>query len=231
MEVRLSTKKREDIPDIKVIYLTSQAYAQLLNVLFQVITDSRVNKESLCLKKLKENGLKISNKININVNSPYNLVYNGNIDGEGHLLSDRVLCNNGDIKKYISSYSTGGIDNEDSIISGFRFDYRQNPIPKVYGIYVSPGKHSISEIITKYNSVAKIDFFQGLEEGLNQSLNFAAIVNIEFLEGGKYIGSSRREISSNVIHLLENVVEVSSNMSYELDGSIKLPDVIIESSL
>ena len=177
----------------------------------------------------KNYNISFGNKLTIIENSKNNKIYNANIDREGVPRQEVKIIEKGKLCSIISDIEYGTKMKISTTSSSWRNTYQQIPRVKPTSISVVAGIFSTEEIINKNNKIFVIDDLIGIASGLNSSNgDFQVISEGYLIINRKILGHIRVFFQNNLINLFNNIIEISKDREYGIDGSIFVPSFLID---
>lgn len=218
-------KKIIDYP----ILLTHNAVSIILYVFLSLLTSESIfHKRSFISNK--NDKMFFGNPLTIVENSKINEIYNANIDREGIPRREVKIIEKGKLCNIISDTKYGTKMKITSTSSAWRDSYQQMPKVKATSISIEAGIFSTEEIINRYNQIFIIDDLMGVAPGINPNTGDFQITSEGYLVNNKeLLGRARVFFQSNLINLFNNIIEISKDREYGIDGSVYVPSFLINS--
>lgn len=216
--------------NLEVIILNNSVVGRLLNYFLNLLIYDNLNLGISFFSFKNLNKHKFSKLLEIQENSKINNISEGTVDGEGNVKHTVDIIKNGEILNIFNDCSCS-CNNKVTTGSVIRENYKSEPHVKPNKIALKEGNQSIANIINKYNDLIIINDIQGFEESISlQTLNFNALTSCSIYIDREYIGTRSFQLEGNLNEIVKNIIDLSNDMEYSVDGSIICPCLVIENS-
>ena len=209
------------------ILLTGNVVGKLLYLLLFFLTSNNIKNNYTFLKTLDSSMFKFSPLLDIEENSDENKIIIGTVDGCCNKRVKKKIIENGEIKAILGYIDDKNIYYDNIESTEFRVNFRKLPVTRAQKVSVGRGKKSVSQIITEYKKILIVNDLIGIENSINPyTTEFTAIVDCNLITEGE-IKNYKQQISSSLIKILYNIIEVSADKEYSVDGSIFSPSMLV----
>lgn len=204
------------------VILSSKVMAKILDKFIPLFSADRIQKGTSLLID-KQNKQVFSSKITM-IEDPNNPQKIGKrlFDDAGTKTYLKKIIENGVFKESLYDQKTASIDKRESTGN----DYGEI---NVRNLSIEPGEKSIEALIASLDEGILIDTVNGLHAGINQTNG-----NISLQAEGYYIKKGKKEyasklfvLSTNIMDILNNVIELSNHIDFCL-ATTASPDILVE---
>jgi predicted Zn-dependent protease len=211
-----------------LICFSNLATSKLLFYFANLLTTDAIKNGCSFVTEANKEEILLSENLSIVENSISNRISNGAIDCEGVAKLEVPIIQSGRIQKFISNI-TASDDNRVSTGSAYRENHRQPPYAKPTKLAVL-GSKTTKEILNEYTDFIYITDLQGIEQSMNPlTTQFNAAVNMCYYKN-KILHKTNhsKKISTSILELFANIVEISGEGIYGVDGSILSGIILVE---
>jgi len=215
--------------DIPVLFTQAATSVLLFSLLSLMTSDALLNKRSFLPEPNNfENQIRLSNKVTVAENSCENMIHDGGIDGEGSRKREIGIVHRGVIASVLSDRLTGQRFGLKSTGSSWRKSFRDMPRVRGTKIAMSAGKDAKEQMLAQYPRVGVIGDLMGLTACLDPvSTRFQLVADVYLYNQSSIRGKNRVMIASSLIDIFSNVIDISSERRYGVDGSVYVPSMIV----
>lgn len=213
------------------IIIDSRVFADMLSVMTSAFSARTVQKG---LSRLKGKVGKSIAKSNVTLIEDPFLIGGGStssFDGEGVATKYKKVIDKGDLTSYLYNLKTAKIDGVESTGNASRGSFKSTIGTAPTNMYFEKGEKTLEELVAQTPNGLYITELGGMHSGFNNvSGDFSLIASGFKIENDK-IGKPIKQItvSGNYFDLLNNVVEFSNDLKFNMSGSLGSASVLIES--
>ncbi|AZR74464.1 hypothetical protein BBF96_14360 [Anoxybacter fermentans] len=225
-EVKKSNPLQQKVIDSPIL-LTPNAVSVLIYVFLSLLTSESIFHKRSFISDLDKK-IFFGNQLTIIENARNNKICNANIDREGSVRKEVKIIEKGNLCNIISDIKYGSKIGVQSTSSAWRQNYQQMPIVKATSVTVESGTSLMEEIICKNSEIFIIDDLIGIAAGLNSTTGDFQVTSEGYLmSDNKIKGRARVFFQNNLISLFNNIIEITKEQEYGIDGSIYVPGFVI----
>ncbi len=207
------------------VVLSSRCFASLLSFFLGHLSAKKVQ-ENLSLFAGKIGQKVVSDKISL-VNDPHSLsLGSANYDSDGVPTQSFKIIEKGILRNFFYSLESAA---KDGVESNGCASGGGNGYPQV--VRMRPGKLSLDGLLGKMGEGIYITDIRGLESGVDdQALHFSLPCEGYLIKGGKIARPvGMITVSGNVKDMMEDILDIASDVSPDSGASIDTPSVLVRS--
>ena len=207
------------------VALSSRCFASLLSFFLGHLSAKKVQ-ENLSLFAGKIGQKVVSDKISL-VNDPHSLsLGSANYDSDGVPTQSFKIIEKGILRNFFYSLESAA---KDGVESNGCASGGGNGYPQV--VRMRPGKLSLDGLLGKMGEGIYITDIRGLESGVDdQALHFSLPCEGYLIKGGKIARPvGMITVSGNVKDMMEDILDIASDVSPDSGASIDTPSVLVRS--
>jgi PmbA protein len=156
-------------------------------------------------------------------------------DDEGLPVKKMALVKDGVVENFLYDLQTAGLASVNPTGNGLKgglisgADFRATPGPSPTTLFISPGDHTMGELISDVDRGLMVDQVLGLGQGNPLSGEFSNNVSVAYkVENGEITGKVKNTmIAGNVYDLLDGKIKLGKEAEW-VGGSLKSPAIVVD---